>query len=132
MFPGFGYSGQAIGVFRADTSLLLGSDFFSAGIYGGYHHFSPQATDTSYGLALHIGNDWYFELQAGVFYRAFEQTGTDKLTGNGYAANLIFGKKLNNYIGIDATLSGKRISNGSLARRTIVDLLPMITIRSEF
>lgn len=132
VFPGVGYSGQSIAVFRADTVLLFGTDTFSAGVYGGYHNFSPQTVDNSYGLALHAGHDYYFEMQAGIFSRAFQQLGTDKLTGSGYSANLILGMTLNSFVGLDLTLSGKRIASGSLDRRTIIDLLPLIALRAEF
>lgn len=132
VFPGFSYSGQTVGVLRANTSVLFGSDVFLAGVYGEYDAFFPEVNDTSGGLALHIGKDYYFEFQAGVFTRTFEQSGTNKLTGTGYAANLIFGGNLNSWLGLDLALLGKQITSGGLDKRTIVDLLPLIAMRMEF
>jgi hypothetical protein len=131
IFTGFGHSGQSIGAFRADTVALYGG-YFSAGIFGSYHNFAPQVVDTSYGLALHVGTDWYVELQAGIFNRTFQQVGTEKLVGDGYSGNLVFGMNLSPNLGIDIALSVKRISKGELTKRTIVDLLPLIAIRTEF
>lgn len=130
VFPALSYNGEASTLFRLDTVFLLGGDSFSFGPYVGLHAQSPQ-TDIIYGGAIHIGNEYYAELQAGILKRTFTQASGDTLTGNGVAGNLIFGVSLSSHLGVDVVLSGKRISDGTLDQRTIYNLLPMFTIRGE-
>lgn len=132
IFPALNYNGELTGVFRLDTALLLGGEFFSFGPYGGFHAQTPQVIDTIYGAAIHIGQSYYVEIQGGVLNRTFTQKGTEKMTGSGFAGNLIFGTNLSPAFGIDAVLSAKRISEGSLDKRWIYQLLPMFTLRGEF
>lgn len=132
ILPGVMYRGQTISVLRLNSRLLFGNDFLWVGPYGDYQSLSPQVTDTSYGAAFRIGKDIFFEMQGGYFRRSFRQTGTDEMTGAGFTANLILGFHLAPYAGIDLALMGKRISNGDLERRWIVDFLPLITVRGEF
>ncbi|MBC7741499.1 MAG: hypothetical protein H7061_04840 [Bdellovibrionaceae bacterium] len=132
IFPALNYNGELTGVFRIDTVVLLGKDFFSVGPYVGIHAQTPQVSDTIYGAAIHIGHAYYFEIQGGVLNRTFTQDRTQKLTGSGMAGNLIFGINLSPSIGIDVVFSTKRISEGSLDKRWIYQLLPIFTLKGEF
>lgn len=132
VLPGLAMRGQTIGVLRLNGRLLFGGDFIWLGAYGDFESLAPQVVDTSYGGALRVGHEIYVEAQAGYFHRDFQQPGTKDLRGSGGAANLIFGMEVSPHLGVDLVLSGKRISDGSLDKRTIVDLLPLITIRGDF
>lgn len=132
IFPVLNFNGELTGVFRLDTALLLGEDFFSAGPYAAIHSQTPQVTDTIYGAALHIGQTQYFEIQGGILNRTFTQKGSQKMTGSGLAGNLIYGVTLSPAIAIEAVFSAKRISEGALDKRWIYQLLPMFTLRGDF
>lgn len=131
VFPAMNYNGELTGVFRLDTVLLIGDNPFFIGPYFGLHTQSPQVTDTMYGGALHIGSDHYFELQGGVLNRVFTQTGTQTLTGSGYMGNMVFGINMSPHLGFDIVFSAKRISEGTLDKRWIYNLLPMFTVRGD-
>jgi hypothetical protein len=130
--PSYLYRAEGVGVLRADTTLLLGGDYFWFGPYAFYENVSPQATDTSVGAALRIGHEQYLGLEGGAFQRTFTQTGTGTLTGSGYSASLIWGFHVSPHWGASIAATAKRISTGSLEQRTIVDLLPLFSARVEF
>ena len=132
VLPGFSMRGQAIGVMRMNARFLFGGDFFKIGPYGDFQTLAPQTVDSSYGGALRLGIESFVELQMGYFSRSFKQEGSEDKNGKGLAANLIYGMNLSPHLGVDVTLSAKRISSGSLDKRLIVDLLPLIAIRSDF
>lgn len=129
--PSFQYRNGFVGLLRADATLLFGVDFIKLGPYGMYEGISPQVTDTSYGAALRFGNEAYFQLQGGFFHRVFSQTGTGTLNGKGFSAALVGGWHLSPHLGVDVVLSSKRIESGTLGRRWIIDLLPLLTFRAE-
>lgn len=132
ILPGLAIRGQALGVLRVNSRILIGSEFFKLGPFGDFQSLAPQVIDTSYGAALRIGQDSYFELQGGYFQRRFSQEGTTDLDGKGFIVNMIYGLHLSPHLGIDVVLSGKRISSGTLDKRTIIDLIPLFTMRSDF
>ena len=132
IFPGLNYNGELTGVFRLDTVFLLGGESFLIGPFGGVHTQSPQVTDTIYGAAIHVGKDYYFEIQGGILNRTFTQRGSQTLNGSGYAGNLVFGIILSPALGIDVVASAKRISEGTLDKRWIYQVLPMFTLRGDF
>jgi len=127
--PGFAMRGQTIGVLHLNSRLLFGAEYFRLGPYAGFRTLAPQVMDTSYGGAIRIGNESYFELQAGLFERSFTQPGTSDLKGKGFIVNMIYGMHLSPHLGLDVVLSGKRIASGSLDKRTVVDLIPLFTVR---
>lgn len=132
VLPGLAMRGQTLGVLRLNGRFLIGGDYFWFGPYGDYQSLAPQVTDKAYGGAIRIGHDWYMEAQAGHFERTFKQPGTAKLTGRGFSANLIFGMHLSPHLGVDFALASKRITDGTLDKRWIIDFLPLLTIRGEF
>jgi len=129
VLPGFAMRGQTLGVLHLNSRLLFGTEYFRLGPYAGLRTLAPQVIDTFYGGAIRIGNERYFELQAGLFERKFSQPGTSDLKGKGLIANMIYGMHLSPHLGIDVVLSGKRIDSGSLDKRTIIDLIPLFTVR---
>ncbi len=132
VLPGLAMVGQAIGVFRVNARLLFGGDFVALGPYGDFKSLAPQVIDTEYGAALRIGHDFYLEAQGGAFHRQFRQPGSSNLSGNGFVAHAIAGWHLSPHFGVDLDLSAKRIASGSLEKRWIVDLLPLLTVRTDF
>lgn len=131
VLPSFQYRNGFVGLLRTDLTLLFGTDFYKLGPFAMYQGISPQVTDTSYGAAIRIGNEAYFQLQGGYFHRVFNQTGTGTLNGKGFAAGLVGGWHISPHVGVDVVLSAKRIDSGTLNRRWIVDLLPLITFRVD-
>jgi hypothetical protein len=78
------------------------------------------------------GLEYYVEAQFGSFRREFHQPGSENLSGKGFAANLIYGQQLSPHFGVDIALTAKRISSGTLDKRWIVDLLPLLSVRGDF
>ncbi|MGE3758079.1 MAG: hypothetical protein AB7H97_09995 [Pseudobdellovibrionaceae bacterium] len=132
VLPGFAVRGQMLGVLRMNGRFLMGGDWISIGPYGEYESLAPQVVDTSYGAALRFGHESYVELQAGYFRRDFQQPGTPQKDGKGFSANVIYGIGLSPHFAVDIALAGKRIASGSLDKRWIIDLLPLIAIRGDF
>jgi len=130
--PTFLYRQGPVSVLRADLTLLTGTDTIQLGPYASYEGITPQVTDTTEGAALRIGHDNYAEIQAGYFQRTFSQKGTPTETGKGFAATIAYGMHLSPHLGVAIDLSGKRITNGALEKRWIIDLLPLFTARVEF
>lgn len=130
--PSYLYRLGGVAVLRADTTLLIGGDYFWIGPYALYEGVDPQATDTSYGAAIRIGHDEYFEIDAGYFQRVFAQTGSLALTGTGYSGSLVYGWHLSPHLGVSLAATAKRISSGTLEKRTTIDLLPLFSMRVEF
>lgn len=130
--PGLALRGQALGVLRANGRLLFGGDWFWLGPFGDFESLAPQVIDTAYGGALRIGHEYYVEAQFGSFRREFHQPGSENLSGKGFAANLIYGQQLSPHFGVDIALTAKRISSGTLDKRWIVDLLPLLSVRGDF
>lgn len=107
--------------------MLVGSGSFGAGAYIGHEIISENVTDQTFGAAIRFGQQEFFELQGGAFVRKFIQYQT-ALEGKGVAAHLIYGTHINNLFGLSLGLSGKRITSG-MEKRTIVTLLPLLTLR---
>lgn len=117
-------------IFTSHNTLLVGSDNFWGGFYYGHEIISENVTDQTVGGALRFGQQTFFEMQGGAFVRKFTQYQTN-LEGRGFAAQFIYGTHLNNYFGLSLGLSGKRINSG-MDKRTIVTLLPLLSLRVGF
>lgn len=117
-------------VFTSHNTLLFGTGQMWVGGYFGHEIISENVTDQTIGGALRFGQQTFFEIQGGAYTRKFTQYQTD-LKGKGFAAQLIYGTHLNNYFGLSAALSGKRITSG-MEKRTIITLLPLLTLRWGF
>lgn len=117
-------------VFTSHNTLLFGAANFWAGGYFGHEIISENVTDQTLGAAVRFGQQQFFEIQGGAFVRKFTQYETD-LEGKGFAAQFIYGTHLNNFFGLSLALSGKRINSG-MEKRTIITLLPLLTLRVGF
>lgn len=117
-------------IFSSHNTLLVGIGWFHIGAYGSFETVSKSVTDTSYGGAIRFGETNYVELQGGTFERRFRENSI-RLTGKGFAANLIYGHHFNEYFGLSIIAAGKRIESG-MNRRSIVDLVPYLTMRAGF
>jgi len=127
--PSAAIVGRADYVFSSHNTLMVGWDSFRAGGYAAFEAISENVVDQSFGGALRVGNDKYVELQAGYFVRNFKQHETE-LEGKGVSGNLILGTHFSQNFGLALFLSGKRINSG-MDKRTIVDLLPFLSLRAE-
>jgi hypothetical protein len=117
-------------VFTSHNTLLFGSANFWAGAYVSHEIISENVTDQTLGAAIRFGQQQFFEIQGGAYVRKFTQYKTD-LEGKGFATHLIYGAHINNYFGLSLGLSAKRIDSG-MDKRTIVTLLPLLTLRAGF
>lgn len=128
--PSLGFVNRADVVFTSHNTLLYGSGHFWAGAYAGHEIISENVTDQTFGAAVRFGQQQFFEIQGGALVRKFTQYQTN-LEGKGAAIQFIYGTHLNNYFGLSAGLSGKRITSG-MEKRTIITLLPLLTLRVGF
>lgn len=122
---------QADLVFSSHTTLLFGSDTISFGPYYAFESLSQNVMDQTYGAALRIGHETYFEIDGGYFERRFAQRHT-RLKGQGYSLNLVLGQHFGDHFGLALIATNKRIQSGDLDARTIYDLLPFFTLRESF
>jgi hypothetical protein len=132
ILPSIAQVGRTDVVLSTHNTILFGGYGFYMGVYGGYEVITQNVTDQTYGAAVRFGADNpYFELQGGYFQRDFREHGS-RLTGKGFAANLGVGWHLTPNFGLSVYACGKRITQGDLDKRTIVDLLPFLMLRTEF
>lgn len=128
--PSVAFVNRADTVFTSHNTVMFGTGQFWLGGYYGHEVISENVTDQTIGAAIRFGQQQFFELQGGAYVRKFEQYQTS-LEGKGAAAQLIYGAHINTYFGLSIGLSGKRINSG-MEKRTIVTLLPLLSLRLGF
>lgn len=130
LLPSIAFINRTDIVFTSHNTLLFGSGDFWGGAYVGHEVISENVTDQTLGGALRYGQQQFFEIQGGAFVRKFTQYQTN-LEGKGFAAQLLYGTHLNSVFGLSLGLSGKRINSG-MEKRTIITLLPLLSLRWGF
>lgn len=128
--PSIAFINRADVVFTSHNTLLFGTGNFWGGAYVGHEVISENVTDQTFGGAIRFGQQQFVEIQGGAFVRKFTQYQTN-LEGKGFSAQLLYGTHLNNVFGLSLGLSGKRINSG-MEKRTIITLLPLLSLRWGF
>ncbi len=130
LLPSIAFINRSDVVFTSHNTLLFGAGDFWGGAYIGHEVISENVTDQTLGGALRYGQQQFFEIQGGAFVRKFTQYQTS-LEGKGFAVQLLYGTHLNSVFGLSLGLSGKRINSG-MEKRTIITLLPLLSLRWGF
>lgn len=138
---------------RANALIDIGSDFLISGLVGqdiqirthnfvmvklgsvslgGVLYFEPMhsyLTDVIYGVGARFGQEFFLEIDAGLFNRTFEGG-----RSSGYAFAILFGRNFSKNFRLSVPILVKYLPGGSgsaLEQRWIIDLIPYFGLRVE-
>lgn len=112
---------------RSNNSILVGGEGFSFGANYLYDPLHSYVTDSGYGGAIKFGEQKFFQLSGGYFERKYKS-----LKGKGFYATAVLGWQWSEHFSVSIPIIAKRITNGGLDKRWIIDMIPYLGLRLKF